>query len=44
MISVVIIEICELEETAFVEKDWVGSLDPQFCGELERETAREESK
>jgi len=43
-ISVGVVEVCELGDTAFVEKDRVGSGNLQYCGELERETEHEEDK
>ena len=43
-ISGEVIEVFELGDTAFVEKDCVGSGNLQYCGELERETAHEEVK
>ena len=41
-IFVGVVEVCELRDTAFVEKDCVGSGNLQYCGELKRETAHEE--
>ena len=44
MIAVVVIKVCKLGDTAFVEKDCVGNLNLQYSGEVEGKMAHEEPK